>query len=60
MSRDKSVCDMWPLLTHMKYTTFSDLFFSLTHMWLEGCPYPEKMEQKLGCTFLKLFTHMKI
>ena len=29
------------------------------HMWLEGCPNPNKMEQSWECTFLKLFKHMK-
>ena len=29
-----------------------------THMWLEGCPNPHKMEQSWECTFLELFAHM--
>ena len=27
------------------------------HMWLEGCPNPNKMEQSWECTFLKLFKY---
>ena len=30
----------------------------VAHMWLVGCPNPNKVEQSWECTFLKLFTHM--
>ena len=38
---------------------FGNIMLSLVHahMWLEGCPNPNQMEQSWECTFLRLFNH---
>ena len=32
----------------------------MVHIWLMGCPYPCELQQKLECTFLKVYTHMNM